>query len=199
MVLNIGDKAPDFELVDTELKFRKLDEFKGKKVVIYFYPKDDTPGCTKEACSIRDNYDDFTNQDIIVFGISYDNSNTHQRFIQKYKLPFNLLSDSDKTVSQLCGTKGAFFPMRKTFLIDEKGKLQSLFDEELSNARRQDLQDVYIPNGAIYIFQIKEFIKRNCFPSNGSIPFIMKEEDSIDIDEKEDLIKAEKILRTKNA
>jgi CMP-N-acetylneuraminic acid synthetase len=84
-------------------------------------------------------------------------------------------------------------------LIDETGRLQSLFNEELSNARRQDLQDVYIPNGAIYIFQIKEFIKRNSFPSNGSIPFIMNAEDSIDIDEKEDLIKAEKILRTKNA
>tara|TARA_B100001250_G_scaffold49398_1_gene38683 strand:+ start:4461 stop:5165 length:705 start_codon:yes stop_codon:yes gene_type:complete len=106
-----------------------------------------------------------------------------------------LLNKVNSLVSVIMLRKSPF----KSFLIDENGRLQSLFDEELSNARRQDLQDVYIPNGAIYIFQIKEFIKRDCFPSNGSIPFIMKEEDSIDIDEKEDLIKAEKILRTKNA
>jgi CMP-N-acetylneuraminic acid synthetase len=106
-----------------------------------------------------------------------------------------LLNKVNSLVSLIMLRKSPF----KSFLIDEAGRLQSLFDEELSNARRQDLQDVYIPNGAIYIFQIKEFIERNCFPSNGSIPFIMKEEDSIDIDEKEDLIKAEKILRKKNA
>ena len=106
-----------------------------------------------------------------------------------------LLKKAHSLVSLIMLRKSPF----KSFLIDETGRLQSLFNEELSNARRQDLQDVYIPNGAIYIFQIKEFIKRNSFPSNGSIPFIMNAEDSIDIDEKEDLIKAEKILRTKNA
>lgn len=87
----------------------------------------------------------------------------------------------------------------KSFLIDKSGKLQSLFEEQLSNARRQDLQEVYMPNGAIYIFQIKEFIERNGIPSNGGIPFIMTEDDSIDIDEQEDLLRAENLLRIKNA
>ena len=127
--LNEGQLAPDFTLFDQDGTPHTLSLYKGKKVVIYFYPKDDTPGCTKEACSIRDSYDDFTNQDIEVFGISYDNSKTHQQFIQKYKLPFNLLSDSDKSVSQLFGTKGAFFPVRKTFLIDEYGKIVKIYDQ----------------------------------------------------------------------
>lgn len=127
--LNEGQPAPDFTLFDQHSRPHTLSLYKGKKVVIYFYPKDDTPGCTKEACSIRDSYDDFTNQDIKVFGISYDNSETHQQFIQKYKLPFNLLSDSDKSVSQLYGTKGAFFPVRKTFLIDESGKIVKIYDQ----------------------------------------------------------------------
>ena len=127
--LNEGQLAPDFTLFDQDGTPHTLSLYKGKKVVIYFYPKDDTPGCTKEACSIRDSYDDFTNQDIEVFGISYDNSKTHQQFIQKYKLPFNLLSDSDKSVSQLYGTKGAFFPVRKTFLIDEYGKIVKIYDQ----------------------------------------------------------------------
>ena len=127
--LNEGQLAPDFTLFDQEGTPHTLSLYKGKKVVIYFYPKDDTPGCTKDACSIRDSYDDFTNQDIEVFGISYDNSKTHQQFIQKYKLPFNLLSDSDKLVSQLYGTKGAFFPVRKTFLIDEYGKIVKIYDQ----------------------------------------------------------------------
>ena len=127
--LNEGQLAPDFTLFDQDGTPHTLSLYKGKKVVIYFYPKDDTPGCTKEACSIRDSYDDFTNQDIEVFGISYDNSKTHQQFIQKYKLPFNLLSDSDKLVSQLYGTKGAFFPVRKTFLIDEYGKIVKIYDQ----------------------------------------------------------------------
>lgn len=127
--LNEGQPAPDFTLFDQHSRPHTLSLYKGKKVVIYFYPKDDTPGCTKEACSIRDSYDDFTNQDIKVFGISYDNSETHQQFIQKYKLPFNLLSDSDKSVSQLYGTKGVFFPVRKTFLIDESGKIVKIYDQ----------------------------------------------------------------------
>ena len=127
--LNEGQLAPDFTLFDQDGTPHTLSLYKGKKVVIYFYPKDDNPGCTKQACSIRDSYDDFTNQDIEVFGISYDNSETHQQFIQKYKLPFNLLSDSDKSVSQLYGTKGAFFPVRKTFLIDEYGKIVKIYDQ----------------------------------------------------------------------
>ena len=129
MPLRIGDPAPDFTLSNQDGTDISLSSFKGSRVVIYFYPKDNTPGCTKEACAIRDTYDDFRNQDIVVFGISYDNSETHRKFIQKYKLPFNLLSDSNKSVSELYGTKGAFFPMRKTFLINEMGKIVKIYDQ----------------------------------------------------------------------
>lgn len=87
----------------------------------------------------------------------------------------------------------------KSFVINKSGELESLFDEQLSNSRRQDLKKAYIPNGAIYIFKINEFIKRGGFPSNASIPFIMSDDDSIDIDEIEDLNKAQNILRKKNA
>ena len=124
-----GQIAPDFTLLDQNGIPHTLSLYKGKKIAIYFYPNDDTPGCTKEACAIRDTYDDFRNQDIVVFGISYDNSETHRKFIQKYKLPFNLLSDSNKSVSELYGTKGAFFPMRKTFLINEMGKIVKIYDQ----------------------------------------------------------------------
>ena len=124
-----GQVAPNFTLLDQEGNEHTLSSYLGKKVVIYFYPKDDTPGCTKEACGIRDSYDGFLGQDIVVFGISYDSAETHQSFIKKYNLPFNLLSDSDKSVSKLYGTEGTFFPMRKTFLIDEKGTVKKIYSK----------------------------------------------------------------------
>ena len=79
--------------------------------------------------SLKNQQENFINKDIVVFGISYDNSTTHQKFIEKYKLPFNLLSDTEKLVSQLYGTKGAFFPIRKTFLVDESGKIVKIYDQ----------------------------------------------------------------------
>lgn len=108
----------------------------------------------------------------------------------------NMLKNNFNSLVSVCLLRKSPY---KAFLIDQGGMLQALFDEELSNARRQDLQNVYIPNGAIYIFQIKEFIDRSGFPSNGSLPFIMSENDSTDIDEEEDLTKAERIMRIKNA
>ena len=110
-----GKLAPNFTLQDQDGNEHTLSSYQGKKVVIYFYPKDDTPGCIKEACGIRDAYDDFVNQDIVVFGISYDGAEAHQDFIKKYNLPFNLLSDSDKSISKLYGTEGTFFPMQRLF------------------------------------------------------------------------------------
>ena len=127
--LTEGQAAPNFTLQDQEGNEHTLSSYRGKKVVIYFYPKDDTPGCTKEACGIRDAYDGFLDKDIVVFGISYDSAETHQSFIKKYNLPFNLLSDSDKSVSRLYGTEGTFFPMRKTFLIDEKGTVKKIYSK----------------------------------------------------------------------
>jgi len=151
-----GQAAPNFTLQDQDGTEHTLSSYRGKKIVIYFYPKDDTPGCTKEACGIRDAYDDFINQDIVVFGISYDSAEAHQGFIKKYNLPFNLLSDSDKSISKLYGhqgfikkynlpfnllsdsdksisklygTAGTFFPMRKTFLIDENGMIKKIYSK----------------------------------------------------------------------
>ena len=124
-----GQAAPNFTLQDQDGNEHTLSSYKGKKVVIYFYPKDDTPGCTKEACGIRDAYDDYVYQDIVVFGISYDSAEAHQSFIKKYNIPFNLLSDSDKSISKLYGTAGTFFPMRKTFLIDENGRIKKIYSK----------------------------------------------------------------------
>ena len=124
-----GQAAPNFTLQDQDGTEHTLSSYRGKKVVIYFYPKDDTPGCTKEACGIRDAYDDFVDQDIVVFGISYDGAEAHQSFIKKYNLPFNLLSDSDKSISRLYGTGGTFFPMRKTFLINESGTIKKIYSK----------------------------------------------------------------------
>ena len=124
-----GQAAPNFTLQDQDGTEHTLSSYRGKRIVIYFYPKDDTPGCTKEACGIRDAYDDFVDQDIVVFGISYDGAEAHQSFIKKYNLPFNLLSDSDKSISRLYGTAGTFFPMRKTFLIDESGTIKKIYSK----------------------------------------------------------------------
>ena len=103
--LKIGDKAPDFTLLDQDSTEHTLSDYFGKKLVVYFYPKDDTPGCKKEACSIRDNYALFEENEIIVFGLSYDTPASHKKFAEKYDLPFTLLSDSDKSVAKLYNSK----------------------------------------------------------------------------------------------
>ncbi len=104
MALQIGDKAPDFTVNDQDGNPVKLSSLKGKKVVLYFYPKDQTPGCTAEACNLRDNYKVLLKQGYEVLGISTDNEKSHQKFIAKEKLPFRLLADTDKKVHDLYGT-----------------------------------------------------------------------------------------------
>jgi thioredoxin-dependent peroxiredoxin len=127
-LLSPGMEAPDFTLTDQDSVKHTLSAYKGQQVVVYFYPKDDTPGCTKEACSIRDDYNLFEKNGIKVFGISYDDMQSHKKFAEKYELPFTLLSDMDKSISVAYGTKGLFVPSRKTFLIDEKGILQKIYE-----------------------------------------------------------------------
>ena len=136
MPLCIGDFAPDFTLpnqdgVDTSLSF-----FKGSRVVIYFYPKDDTPGCTKEACSFRDNWELFKSNNIQVLGISKDASKSHIKFIDKHKLPFTLLTDSDPcpvaTLYESYGLKKfmgrEYYGMKRhTFVIDKEGKIELIY------------------------------------------------------------------------
>jgi peroxiredoxin Q/BCP len=122
--LSVGDKAPDFSLRDQDGNLRTLSEFKGSCVVLYFYPKDNTPGCTKEACSLRDNFNAFKDNNTVIIGVSYDSPKSHKAFLDKYHLPFILLSDSDKSVAKKYGAKNAWFlpvPRRMTFVIDKNG------------------------------------------------------------------------------
>ena len=136
-MLKEGKTAPAFKTTDAEGNTVKLSDFRGQKVVLYFYPKDDTPGCTKEACSFRDAFTDFKKHKIKVLGISTDDETSHQKFAKKYKLPFTLLTDTDHSISDAYGTYGQKKFMgrtymgvhRKTFLIDEKGKIKKTFEK----------------------------------------------------------------------
>ncbi len=131
--LKIGDSAPDFKLLDDAGNWRTLSEFKGQYLVIYFYPKDDTPGCTKEACGFRDDYSAFEKEKVAVIGISYDSVESHKQFKLKYNLPFILLSDDKKEVATAYGAaRGilkSLFPERITFLIDPEAKIFHIFDQ----------------------------------------------------------------------
>jgi peroxiredoxin Q/BCP len=136
-MLKEGDAAPDFTTRDAGGNEVKLSDFRGQKVVLYFYPKDDTPGCTKEACSFRDAHTDYEAQGIKVLGVSLDDEASHQAFAEKYKLPFTLLADTDHSLSdaygvygeQTWGDKKFMGVARKTFLIDEEGKIKKVFDK----------------------------------------------------------------------
>lgn len=129
------DKAPEFVLKDENNKDIALSDFIGKKVVLYFYPKDNTPGCTKEACSFRDVYDDILEAGAVVIGISKDSSASHEKFKNKHQLPFYLLSDPDNTVIEAYGAwqekklYGRTFMgiVRSTFIIDEKGLIARVY------------------------------------------------------------------------
>lgn len=133
--LKEGDKAPDFAVNDGEGNLVRSKDLRGKKFVLYFYPKDDTPGCTKEACSFRDSFARFKKRGIEVFGVSLDSEKSHQKFTKKFDLPFRLLADTDRQLSESFGTYGQKKFMgrtymgvnRMTFLIDEKGKIRKIF------------------------------------------------------------------------
>ena len=131
MALQVGDKAPAVLGVDQDGKEIKLADFAGRKLVLYFYPKDNTPGCTAEACSLRDNYSDLRKAGYEVLGVSTDSGSSHQKFIAKQNLPFNLIADTDKKLSETFGTWGEkslygkkyMGMLRTTFLIDETGTI----------------------------------------------------------------------------
>ena len=134
-MLSVGNKAPDFTLMDETGREISLSDFKGKKVVIYFYPKDDTPGCTKEACSFRDVYDDILAAGAVVIGISKDDTSSHQKFKNKYNLPFYLLSDPDHKVIEKYGAwqekkmygKTSMGTARITYIVDEEGVIKEIY------------------------------------------------------------------------
>ena len=137
IMLNAGDIAPDFTGKDENGEDVKLSDLLGQKVVLYFYPKDDTPGCTKEACSLRDNFSALSTENIKVLGVSTDNEKSHQKFIAKYDLPFTLLADTDHAIADLYDSYGKKTFMgktfngvlRKTFLIAENGTIKKIFDK----------------------------------------------------------------------
>jgi peroxiredoxin Q/BCP len=134
-LLEVGVKAPIFSTVDQHGEKVSLGDFKGKKVVLYFYPKDDTPGCTKEACAFRDNFPKFKTLNAEVLGVSVDNEKKHLKFAEKYELPFRLLVDEEKKIVQDYGVWGEksmygkkyFGTNRVTYLIDEQGKIEHVF------------------------------------------------------------------------
>ena len=131
--LQIGDEAPDFDLTSHSGEKIRLSDFRDKKVtVLYFYPKDDTPGCTAEACAFRDSYEVFKDAGAEVIGVSSDSLESHKSFAGKYRLPFNLLSDSDGKLRELYGfQKSLGMPGRVTFIIDKKGIIQHIFSSQM--------------------------------------------------------------------
>ena len=146
-MLKPGDTAPSFTTKDGEGNTVKLKDFKGQKVVLYFYPKDDTPGCTKEACSFRDDFATFKKRGINVLGVSPDSEASHKKFTAKYRLPFTLLSDPDHAIADAYGTYGQkkfmgrtyMGILRMTFLIDEKGKIADVYEKVKVNGHVADL------------------------------------------------------------
>jgi thioredoxin-dependent peroxiredoxin len=148
--LKLGSKAPAFSLKNTDGKTVKLSDFKGRKVVLYFYPKDDTPGCTKEACSFRDNYAELQKRGVVVLGVSADDQKAHQKFTTKYGLPFTLLSDPEHTMLEkynawveksLYGRKYMGIA-RITYIINEEGKIAHIFNKVKPETHSQDVLNV---------------------------------------------------------
>lgn len=137
MKLNAGDKVPDITITDQDGKAVNLRNLKGKKVVLYFYPKDQTPGCTTQACNLRDNYKLLLKQGYSVYGISTDSEKSHKKFIEKEQLPFPLLSDPDRKMHDAFGTwieksmygRTYMGTSRTTFIIDEKGVIEEVIEK----------------------------------------------------------------------
>ena len=141
--VKIGDAAPLFTLPDETGNPRSLAEFKGKKIVLYFYPKDGTPACTKEACGLRNSFDQFKQHDIVVVGVSYDSPESHKNFKESERLPFMLLSDINHDVAHRYGTDqhamGNLYALRKSFLINEQGIIIYIFDNVSLETHAEDL------------------------------------------------------------
>ena len=134
-MLQVGDLAPDFTLSDQEGRTVRLSDFRGKKVVVYFYPKDNTPGCTREACAFRDHFAGFRELDVPVIGISRDSAASHQRFAERHQLPFLLLADPERIAIEGFGVwqektnygKTSMGVVRSTFVLDENGAVEKVF------------------------------------------------------------------------
>lgn len=149
--LKEGTKAPDFTGLDQNGKKISLKDFKGKKVVLYFYPKDDTPTCTTQACNLRDNYSLLTKQGLVVIGVSVDSVKSHKKFETKHELPFLLVADEDKKIVEKYGVWGEKLFMgktiigthRTTFLIDETGKIRKIISKPKSKVHTEEILNAW--------------------------------------------------------
>lgn len=139
MKLKIGDEAPDFILSDKNGIRHRLSDLRGKWIVLYFYPKDDTPGCTKEACSFRDNYSDFKKNDVNIIGLSSDSEGNHRKFKDKYNLPFLLLADTEKKVIELYDAVIDLKNRRMSYLIDPQGRIAKIYDTVLPEKHSDEI------------------------------------------------------------
>lgn len=139
MTLAVGTVAPDFTVKDTNGNTVNLADFKGKTVVLYFYPKDDTPGCTKEAQGFRDAYPDYQGKDMVVLGVSMDDEASHKLFTEKYGLPFQLLADVDGAITKAYDVDGGNYSKRVTYVIDSEGKIAQVYDKVDTATHAKDI------------------------------------------------------------
>ena len=148
--LKVGDKAPQFEANDQNGNTHNLSAYAGKKLVVYFYPKDNTPGCTQQACNLRDNYADLQAKGYVILGVSMDSAASHNKFIEKYTLPFPLLADTERKVIDAFGVWGPKKFMgkeydgihRTTFVIDEAGTITHIFDKPKTKEHGIEILDL---------------------------------------------------------
>ncbi len=150
-ILKEGDKAPDFCMKNEHGEDVRLSDFSGKKLILYFYPKDMTEGCTKESCNLRDHYPQLKNEGFEVLGVSMDNEKRHQKFIDKYDLPFSLLADVDKEVIEAYGCwqlkkfmgREYMGIVRTTFVINEEGVIDRIFNKVITKAHAEQIMESY--------------------------------------------------------
>lgn len=149
--LKVGDQAPEFTSKDQNGNAVSLNDFKGKRVVIYFYPKDNTPGCTAQACNIRDNYSDLKKEGVVILGVSADDESKHQKFIEKFDLPFTLLADTDKEMLNLYGVWGEKKFMgkiydgihRTTFILNEDHTIRAIIEKPKTKDHTAEIMAAY--------------------------------------------------------
>ena len=139
MPLSVGDSAPNFTAKDTNGNTVSLSSYAGKPVVLYFYPKDDTPGCTKEACSFRDNYAQYLSKGVTIFGVSMDDEASHQKFTKKFNLPFPLLADTDGALTKAFDVDGGGYSKRVTYVIDGSGKISQVYTTVKTDTHATDI------------------------------------------------------------
>ncbi|MEQ9482983.1 peroxiredoxin [Coleofasciculus chthonoplastes] len=139
MALSVGDKAPAFTAKDDAGNTVSLSDLAGKTVVLYFYPKDDTPGCTKEAQSFRDNYAEYQGKDMVVLGVSMDDETSHKQFKEKYGLPFQLLADPDGTITKAYDVEGGGYSKRVTYVINGEGTITYVDEKVKTDSHAKDI------------------------------------------------------------